>query len=215
MKQQSFWDTDLGFALGAVLLLGVIPFAVVVCGVIVFSLPDTPRNVILIVVGALVSLVLLIIFPGSFIEEARYRRRKEKQRRQAQRESWAFQEGLRQQRMGRNGGHDIEIVGSELLRQRTVELLDALKVRCPSRYAEAVAALPWVQEVDTLGGAAANSGGKFIKDVATWGPNHFRNIYLHEVGHQVSGHGRNDWSEEAARRYSSTVQAELGADVQL
>jgi energy-coupling factor transporter ATP-binding protein EcfA2 len=116
----------------------------------------------------------------------------------------------RQQPAPRRAWH---IEGRPRFRDAVDRVLDELQRNAPHRYQEALAYLGRaVYDPDAVNrryqNAWAVSDGTFAIDGTNY--EHFILVFLHEVGHNVAGMARGDWSEEAAYAYAVEVLRELG-----
>jgi hypothetical protein len=116
---------------------------------------------------------------------------------------------------------DLYVVGPPPFMHTVYRVLDELRAAAPRRYHEAVTYLPkavFDSSLEVAGradGLFAYDGSGHIDRGGGWYTYNdydaFRHTFLHEVGHNVRGKQRDDWSEDAANEYAATVIWELTA----
>jgi len=119
---------------------------------------------------------------------------------------------------------DLYVLGPPPFMHSVYRVLNELRDKTPARYQEVVEHLPKVVFDSSLE-SAGRSDGRFSLD----GSGHiyrgggwytvndydaFRYIFLHEVGHNVCGKQRDDWSEDAADGYAAMVISEMAVSNQ-
>jgi hypothetical protein len=114
---------------------------------------------------------------------------------------------------------DLHIVGPPPFMHSVYRVLDELKEKSPRRYSEAVTYLPEavfdssLQLAGRADGRFSLDGSGHIDRGGGWYSRNdydsFRHTFLHEVGHNVCGKQRDDWSEDAANGYAAMVTQEL------
>ncbi len=110
-------------------------------------------------------------------------------------------------------GREWHIEGPPAFREAVNRVLNELQRTAPHRYQEALTYLGRaVYDPDAVArryrDAWAVSDGTFAIDGTNY--EHFILVFLHEVGHNVAGQTRGDWSEVAAYSYAVEVLRELG-----
>jgi hypothetical protein len=101
------------------------------------------------------------------------------------------------------------VIGPRPFAFAVCRLLSELSERAPERFQEALAHLPMAVCDPSIEGVQTDgrADGRFAVEGGDY--DRLRAAFLYEVGHNVAGKLRNDWSEAAAEAYAHAVLAEV------
>jgi hypothetical protein len=104
----------------------------------------------------------------------------------------------------------LPIVGPPPFSSAVCRLLSELSERAPDRFQDVLTHLPMAVYDPSIRSVQADgrADGRFAVDGRDY--DRFRFAFLHEVGHNVAGKVRNDWSKNAADDYAHAAVAALG-----